>query len=222
MPSKKIKFSVGEIYHLYNRGVDKRSIFSDTKDLERFIETINIVNSSKNIISIRDYKKQSRNNSNKKPEEKIIEFIAIALLGNHYHFLVREIKEAGISKFMQKFGIAYTNYFNIKHRRSGSLFQGKFKSKHIDTNEYLLHISAYINLNNKLHPARYRIPGEDINRTSWGDYVGERNVGVELEKSIIEDQFKGKKHYKKFALSTLRSIKERKILIKELEIDGLI
>lgn len=72
---------------------------------------------------------------------------------NHlsFHFILEQISEKGIEKLMQRVGMGYAKYFNNKYKRSDSLFQGTFKAIHIDTNEYLLHLSAYINLNHKVH-----------------------------------------------------------------------
>ncbi len=71
--------------------------------------------------------------------------IAYCLNPNYFHFILEEILEKGIEKFMQKLGGGYPRYFNEKHHRTGALFQGKFKSVHIDSDEYLLHVSAYVN-----------------------------------------------------------------------------
>jgi putative transposase len=218
MPSRKITFSVNEIYHIYNRGVEKRNIIEDIYDFNRFIETINVVNTSSRIGSIREYRvsKDSMDLG-----EKLVEFIAIAIPNNHYHFLIREVSEGGVSKFMQKFGIAYTNYFNEKHNRSGGLFQGAFKAKHVDTNEYLLRVSSYINLNDKVHSSRYRIPGI-TSLTSWFNYIQGFGINLKLDKGIILEQFNSIDQYKDFALSTLNSIMRNKILANELKQDGLL
>src|SRR3989344_7801905 len=147
---RKTKLVMGEYYHIYNRGTDKRNIFMDTNDLFRFLESLFDFNQTEPIGSIYEFsfKKKSREaNKKKKP---LVQFIVYCLNPNHFHFLITPIQEKGIEKFMQRLGNGYTKYFNNKHKRSGVLFQGRFKSKHIDSNEYLLHLSAYINGNNKL------------------------------------------------------------------------
>ena len=147
---RKVKFTVGEYYHIYNRGTDKRNIFMDEQDLSRFWESLFDFNQTEPIGSIYEFsfKKKSREaNKKKKP---LVQFIVYCLNPNHFHFLITPIQEKGIEKFMQRLGNGYTKYFNNKHKRSGVLFQGKFKSKHIDSNQYLLHLSAYINGNDQL------------------------------------------------------------------------
>lgn len=80
----------------------------------------------------------------------MVKFIAYCINPNHYHFILQQVSEKGIEKFMQRLGMGYAKYFNNRRKRSGTLFQGKFKARHIDSNEYLLHVSSYVNLNYKL------------------------------------------------------------------------
>lgn len=218
MPVRKIKFATNEIYHIYNRGVEKRIIFEDQQDFQRFIETINAVNTTTRIESIREYR---HHKDLVDTGDKLVEFIAIAVPNNHYHFLLREVTENGVSKFMQKFGCAYTNYFNERYGRSGALFQGAFKAKHVDTNEYLLYLSAYINLNDLVHNPRTPTPGIKY-VTTWQNYLGCVGIDINISKSIILDQFKSMQEYNDFALSSLVSIKENKYLLRDVKEDDLL
>jgi len=77
--------------------------------------------------------------------DKLVDVVCYCLNSNHYHMILKQKSNDGIKKFMHKLGTSYTMYFNKKLKRSGSLFQGKFKSIHIDSNEYLLYLSAYVN-----------------------------------------------------------------------------
>jgi len=114
-------------FHVYNRGVDKRDIFIDDYDRIRAIE------------SLRDYRKS--------PEGCGVEILAYCLMDNHYHLLVEQTKERGMAKFMHKFGTSYTNYFNKKHKRSGSLFEGRYKRKLLESDRHLFHLFRYIHMN---------------------------------------------------------------------------
>jgi len=202
---RKVPFVEDEYYHIYNRGVDKRSIFKDRKDLERFFQSIKEFNSVKPIGSIFE------NSFNKeKTPEKLVEIVCYCLNPNHFHFVLRQLVENGISEFMKRLG-GYTWYFNNRHKRNGALFQGKFKSSHINSNEYLLHVSAYVNLNN-----RFKGKSHLLSKSSWDEYVGEENDYI-CNSDIVLGQFKTPKAYKKFALSSLEGILERKELEKELE-----
>ena len=80
-------------------------------------------------------------------EEKMIEIICYCLMPNHIHFLIRQLKENGISKFMGQISNSYTKYFNTKYTRVGPLLQGPFKAVLIESDEQLIHVSRYIHLN---------------------------------------------------------------------------
>lgn len=81
-----------------------------------------------------------------------VTMLSYCLLPNHYHFVLRCTDvEGGLSKYLQRIGGGYTMYFNQKYKRSGSLFQGKFKAKHIASEKYLRNILAYVTYNNLVH-----------------------------------------------------------------------
>ena len=144
----------------------------------------------------------------------LVEFTAYCLNPNHYHFVLKQLVDRGIEKFMQKIGTGHTMFFNNKYERSGSLFQGVFKAVHIDSNEYLLHISAYANLNNRVH----QLGGlaSKLVRSSWGEYTDERVRGI-CNKEVILDQFRSMGEYKEFALSSLESIVQKRNEMKGIE-----
>lgn len=109
----------------------------------------------------------------------------------------------------------YTSYFNEKYKRSGVLFQGVFKSKHIESNEYLLHISVYVNLNNEVHQLGGETP-KLITKSSWEEYINNKQDKQDdfCEKDIILEQFKNTLEYKKFAESSLKDIRENKEMMR--------
>jgi len=214
---RNLSFSVNEFYHIYNRGVDKRLIFMDKSDLDRFFECMDILNRESSIGSVRDI---PRHGVSGKEEPKLVRFVAYCLNPNHFHLILEQIAERGIERFMHKLGMAHSKYINAKYKRSGALFQGSFKAIRIDSNEYLLHVSAYVNLNDQVHGYRHGVS----TKSSWEEYVLDQNVSEFCKKDIILEQFKDKERYKKFAEDTLKDVMERKKLIKELEDDeaGLI
>ena len=149
LPSmRNLEFTTEEYYHIFNRGNNKREVFLEKYDLDRFFLSMQEFNSVNPIGSIyeRRFEKEKLDS-----ELKLVEFVCYCLNPNHYHFLVKQLVDHGIAKFMHRLGTGYTKYFNQKYENIGSLFQGTYKAKHIDTNEYLLHLSAYINLNSKAH-----------------------------------------------------------------------
>ncbi len=207
---RKIRFVNGEFYHIYNRGVDKRSVFLGRTDFERFLQSMREFNSQKPIGSLfensfRDKTKQLGN-----PVAKLVDIVSYCLNTNHYHLILRQRLENGISAFMHRLGTGYTQSFNIKYKRSGVLFQGKFKALHIDSNKYLLHLSAYINLNNRVHHLN-----DKLSQSSWEEY--KNGNGDMCAKEIILKQFNRSSEYKNFAENSLQDILARKKLYKELE-----
>lgn len=206
MTIRKTSFVKGEFYHIYNRGVDKRNIFEDYKDLERFFESMREFNTIEPIGSL--FEKSFGGPTIKlKHDKPLVNFLAYCLNQNHYHFILEQVNDNGISEFMKRLG-GYTWYFNNKYGRSGSLFQGTFKSIHINSNEYLLHLSVYVNLNNKVHQL-----GGFTAKSSWNEYINEEQNNF-CKKDIILKQFNNISEYKNFAKESLKSIHKRKEIEK--------
>ncbi len=137
-------------YHAFNRGVEKRNIFLDEKDYRRFLFSMKEFNDENSTINIlRRLNANEGNPISLRPENKkpLIEIACYCLMPNHFHFILKQIRHNGISKFMQKVGIGYTNYFNQKYKRSGVLFQGKFKRILVEKENYLNYLTQYIHLN---------------------------------------------------------------------------
>lgn len=209
---RKTKFVAGEYYHIYNRGTDKRNIFVDQKDLLRFWDSLFDFNQTEPIGSMYEFSFKKKSGEVNKKIKPLVQFIAYCLNPNHFHFLITPLQEKGVEKFMQRLGNGYTKYFNNRHKRSGVLFQGKFKSKHIDSNEYLLHVSAYINANDQLgHPM------SKLSKSSMDEFIAHIPGRKFCNTSIILEQFRNKKEYKDFVFSSLQDIKLRKKMLKELE-----
>jgi len=198
----------GEFYHIYNRGVDKRNVFENTYDHTRFLESLSVFNSEDPIGSI--FQHRFQNPSLSPPRTKLVHIIAYCLNKNHYHLILEQVADHGIEKFMQKMGAGYTRFFNTKYNRSGALFEGKFKSKHIDTNEYLLYVSAYVNLNFHVHKISPR-----GSRSSIGEYTGtdKRNL---CTKDIILTHFKSGKQYEKEARGIVEAIRTKRYDVADL------
>ncbi|MCK4918713.1 MAG: transposase, partial [Candidatus Pacebacteria bacterium] len=125
-----IKFIVGEYYHIYNRGTDKRIIFNDKWDLERFFQSMIEFNTTDSIGSIYQSKYHKKETLSTRGT-KLVDFICYSLNPNHYHFILTPLVENGIEKFIHKLGGGYTRYFNEKNKRTGVLFQGAYKAIHI-------------------------------------------------------------------------------------------
>ena len=209
---RKIVFADGEYYHIYNRGVDKRDVFLEDKEYIRFLKNLREFNSD--LIREERLRRQTANKSELNSESELssdnalVEIVAYCLNPNHYHLILKQSKEKGIEKFMHKISTGYTNYFNKKYERSGALFQGRFKSIHVDSNEYLLYLSAYVNRNNFIHG--YQSDEKEWRYCSALDYLGKRD-GTLCNKDVILDQFR-EKEYEDFLDKNVLYLKEKKEL----------
>ncbi|HEY4515438.1 MAG TPA: transposase [Candidatus Paceibacterota bacterium] len=148
---RKTQFAPGEFYHVYNRGVDRRVLFTSEADYNRFLQLLYLANSDRAIvfedIELRGIYKLQR-------VEKYVDIGGYCLMSNHFHILLRELTEGGTTRFMHKLSTAYTMYFNKKYERTGVLLQGPFKAKHANQDEYLKHLLTYIHMNplDIIHP----------------------------------------------------------------------
>ena len=213
---RKVQFANGEYYHLFNRGVDKREIFLDQKDLDRFLQSMSEFNTLipiGGIYAASFHKNNSLRNLVSKTG-KLVNFICYCLCPNHYHFILRQSTDRGIEKFMHRLGLGYTNYFNKKHQRTGSLFQGTFKANHVDSNEYLLYASAYVNLNYKVHQLT-----SGFSCSGWEDYIQSQRKNKFCDTDVILNQFANVSEYKNFAENIVLIARERKELEKIIKID---
>ncbi|MFA5926336.1 MAG: transposase [Parcubacteria group bacterium] len=202
---RKVQLVNGEYYHVYNRGVEKRPVFLDKKDISRFLQSMSEFNRVESYggIYVSSFHK---NKSLRHSVSKWVNIVCFCLNPNHYHLILEQVSDKGIEKFMHKIGNGYTKYFNHRHKRNGVLFQGPFQSVHIKTNKQLLYASTYVNLNYKVHKM------EDVGGiflSSWSEYEKWRKTGF-CEKSIICDQFPNFKEYEEFSKMSLEAILRRK------------
>lgn len=152
--ARKIQFAENEYYHLYNRGVDKRLVFENESDKKRFMLLLYLCNGRAPFRFDRLPNWKSETSLElivaammERMGSPIIAIGAYCLMPNHFHLLVREITKKGISIFMHRLSTAYTMYFNLRRKRTGSLFQGPFKAEHAKTDRYLQYLFSYIHLN---------------------------------------------------------------------------
>ena len=203
---RKVIFAPDEYYHIYNRGVDKREIFTDAQDYFWFLSGLEEFNDKKLTGSLGTrIKNRSLASKNKKP---LVEIIAYCLNPNHYHLILKEKREKGITEFMHRLGTSYTKFFNQKYERSGSLFQGTFKAVHIDSNEYLLYLSAYINHNHFIH-SYSKDKNEICPYSSLPDFLKQRKQNF-INPRIIVDQFKTPEDYLQYSQANSLYMQENK------------
>lgn len=216
---RKEPFTVGSFVHVYNRGTRKQPIVRDAKDRWHFLEMLyyfnNEISSPTPFRELRRLLKLNFSNpfvwpSGWPPRKPIVKILVFALLDNHFHLLLKEIRESGIESFMRKLGTGMTNYFNARHQETGRLFQGSYKARTVDEELYLKYLSVYIQVKNpfELYPGGLqRAIGEfdkafefaiDYPYCSLADYVGKRNSPI-IDKDILSELFSSPKEYKEFA-----------------------
>ena len=149
---RKQKLVSGNIYHIFNRGVEKRDVFMEDKDYSRFISDLGLFNDIKPANNVGFKLRQTAIDSENQYknqhifENKLVDILAFCLMPNHFHILLRQKEDKGISKFMNKIGVGYTNYFNLKCKRVGPLFQGAFKAVLIEKESQFLYIPYKMSL----------------------------------------------------------------------------
>jgi len=195
MPYRATPLANNYFYHIFNRGVEKRSIFQDHRDFVRLLKMINYYQYEGSKLSF------SKLSDEKLKEiydtEKMVEVICYCLMPNHFHLLIKQVKDNGITKFMSQIGNAYTRYFNTRHTRVGSLFQGAYKAVIIESDEQLIHVSRYIHLNPIVE-----MLVKDLKTYQWSsylDFIGQRN-GQLINKIEILNFFKNSLEYDNFVL----------------------
>lgn len=152
MPGRLVPLVNDQIYHVFNRGIDHRSTFTNKLEYRRAIEIIEFYRFTNLPMRLSKFLKlvsADREEIMKeiKTHNKLVEIIAYCLMPNHFHLLVKQLRDNGISKFLSNLQNSYTRYFNTKNSRDGSLFLDQFKAVRIETDEQLVHVSRYIHLN---------------------------------------------------------------------------
>lgn len=195
MPVRTIPFVNGEFYHVYNRGLEKRPIFSNERDYIRFIETLfyyQLQNPKPKFSTHKLFKNTKINTNN-----KIVSIVAYCLMPNHFHLLIKQLHDGGISEFMRRFIHSYNKYRNIKYNRQGPVFQGMFKAVRVKSEEQLIHLSRYIHLNPLVSNLVQNL--ESYQWSSYHDYLGKGDTHVVAKEEVI-NFFKSNKAYQRFVL----------------------
>jgi len=191
-------------YHIYNRGVDKRKVFLDKQDYSRFLISTQEFNQDQPIGGLSRILKDPVLREGLDPKINLVNIIAYCLNPNHFHLLLKQNTESGISNFMHKIQMGYTNYFNNKYQRSGVLWQGKYKAKEVKSTYGLIKLSVYVNCNAEIHNIAKK------EEWPWSSYKKQQ------VKAILSE-FKNIKEYIEFCNELIPEIKA----IKNLEKYGL-
>lgn len=198
-------FATDSLYHIYNRGVEKRTVFLEDGDYFRFIHDLYEFNDevpAENLYYKRLALQSHEIESHKFKRKPLINIFSFCLMPNHFHLLVEQQCENGIIKFMQKLGIGYTMYFNKKYERVGGLFQGAFKAKLLTDDAHFLYMPHYIHLNSlELLAPGWKEKNEKIDTkealeflenykwSSYLDFIGKKNFPSILAKNKLNSLY---------------------------------
>ncbi len=213
---RKIQFANNEYYHVFNKCIGESKLFRERNDYLKFLRDLRDLN-NESLYGVRQKIIESqgfeRFGSFLEDKEKMVDIISYSLSPNHYHLILRQLKDSGISQFMHKTGIGCTGYLNKKYKRSGSIFQGPYKIIHINSNEYLLWLSGYVNGNIEIHKT------SDAETYEWSSYqyfLGLKNSEIMGDINMILSQFSSRDSFKDFTKRVIRESQERKDLKKYL------
>lgn len=213
---RKVKFVPGEMYHIYNRGLNKQQLFSEDRDYIRFLLLLIYLQSPQSLPNIRRhvnyYIKHNVLDVDSRTIAKIIKtrkvkLFTFGIMPNHFHFSAQELKEGGISWYVQRIQNAYGKYFNIKNEKKGYVFEGRFGAVHVETNNQFLYLSTYHHCQCR-ELGKWKGGEEKYPWSSYQDYAGVNRWGELLNISLILDQFSSLARYKKFTQNSIAKTKK--------------
>ncbi|MFH1575629.1 MAG: transposase [Candidatus Nealsonbacteria bacterium] len=207
-----------EFYHTYNRGTEKRKIFLEDSDYFRGVHDLYEFNDAKSVINLNQRFNGSSTAINNKLREKIVSLGTWCLMPNHYHIFSSPLADKGLPKFHQKFGGGYTWFFNAKYKRSGALFQGRYKKIQVINDTQALQLICYIHSNPlDLWKPDWKEKGlinleiqnalkflEQYRWSSHLDWWGIKNFPSLIEADFMNRFFNGPKEYREFFTNWLR------------------
>lgn len=226
MRQGKENFEIGSFVHIYNRGNRKQAIVRDGKDRWHFLQMLYYFNNEAHFANpFREAKEVLKTNFHDQlfwpsiwgERKPLVKIIAFALVENHYHFLLKEIREEGISSFMRRIGTGMAKYFNTRYQEVGGLFQGSYKAKTISEDVYLQYVSVYIQVKNifTLYPGGLESALKEFDIAydwatkypycSLGDYAGIRNSPI-IDKDLLGEMFPTPEKYRQFARGCLTKV----------------
>ena len=210
MPIRSTPLVTNEVYHVYLRSVEKIPIFFYKEERVRFLLYILFLQSDKHIDDpatlTRRFLKYGTFVSHRTPvqsivDRRMVELMAFCVMTNHFHLIVRQKSDRGISDYMMRALASYAKYYNAKHDRVGRVFASEFKSKHISDNRQLLHTSAYVHRNPR--ELKGWVGKESVYPwSSFYDYTHSNRWNDLLVTSLILEQFKNSTEYKGFVDSS--------------------
>lgn len=201
MPGRYIPLVNDEVYHVFNRGIDKRPTFTDKLELKRALRVLKYYQSSSPPIKLSRFLTLHHDDQDLITKQmsklpKLVNILSFCLMPNHFHFLLKQLQDNGISTFLSLLQNSYTRYFNTKHERVGPLFLDQFKAVRIETDEQLIHVSRYIHLNP--YSSFITKSWEDLLKYRWSSLPEYLTKAEICDTDFILSLFKNARSYKKF------------------------
>ncbi|PSO45927.1 MAG: hypothetical protein BRC25_00345 [Parcubacteria group bacterium SW_6_46_9] len=194
---RSVNIAPDEVYHIYNRGNQKQTLFYTERDYIRMLFLMLMFQSPKRFRNIKrrvNYFEDGNDfkiDADKVIKNRFVELINFCIMPNHFHLTVNNLAKDGVPKYLHRIQNAYGRYFNTKRDKTGHVFQGPYKAKHISSDRQLRHLSAYVHKN----PKEMRSTYANYYWSSYQDYVDENRWGGLLTTSIILKGFDSKDDY---------------------------
>lgn len=153
MPRRNPPLVTNYLYHVLNRSVGKLPILRDGENLDRLIQTVSFYRHKDPPFPFSRFLKLPADEQMRllkgleKQSNYLVEVVCFCLMPNHYHFVLKQLKDSGIETFTRRFQNSYAKYYNIKHKRAGPLFENRFRAVLVEDRNQLIHLSRYIHLN---------------------------------------------------------------------------
>ena len=195
---RKVPIVTGEIYHIFNRGVNKLNIFFLEEDYRRFLQAAIHYKTKTSKFSYEKGFSHDDPVSLSSTKKVGVQILAYSLMPNHFHLLVKQLIDGGITSYIRHLANSYSHYVSVKHKRSGPLFEGRFKNVLIESQEQLIHVSRYIHLN----PLVSNIVS-DLKSYPWSSYLSyiKGREDYLCDSAMVTEHFKSGKDYESFVLN---------------------
>lgn len=232
----KRQFAINGIYHILNRGVDKRRIFLHQLDYLRFVHDLfefndaaPLTHTAYSFSKSSETRKPIYTHKEKKPRKFLVEILSFCLMPNHYHLLLLQKTEGGVVKFIKRLNMGYAKYFNEKYKRAGTLFQGRYKAVPVTTEAHFIHLPYYIHANpldlvmpewREANLANVNQAWEYLENYRWSshrDYLGIKNFPSVTQREFLREILGDSKRYETEFKKWLRDISLEPISEKLLE-----
>ena len=187
-----------DVYHVLNRGVDKRDVVIDDSDRNRFVHSLFVFNDAN---QLNENHRKRNFVMPSKDRSPLVHIHVWCLMNNHYHLLLSPVNDdlKNLSQFMKKLNMGYARYFNERHDRSGYLWQGKYKKILMERDSQFLYIPYYVHLNALDYGMKEWRTGklidmdtiikklDDYRWSSYLDYSGIKNLPSVIDMNLLGD-----------------------------------